>query len=322
MMENPYDRAKEDLGNIVMLEHVNVEIPSQQLASEFYLSGLGLTRDPYLFPGTNNMWVNVGKSQFHLPTGDPLVLRGHTGLVVPDLEALLARLSGVKKALADTKFACKEHNNYVEATCPWGNKFHLYAQDRERFGPVNLGMPYVEFDVPKGSAEGIVRFYRDMLGAIATVENGGDTLARVMVGKNQCLVYRETDRKLPEYDGHHIQVYVSNFSAPHDLLAERGLVTEESDQYQYRFQDIVDLDTGKCLFTIEHEVRSVSHPLYGRRLVNRNTAQTNRCYQQGADEWNWALPVANERVPAAPKVAANASPFAKRRARRLAQQPM
>ena len=38
---------------------------------------------PYLFPGTNNMWVNVGKSQFHLPTGDPLVLRGHIGIVTP-----------------------------------------------------------------------------------------------------------------------------------------------------------------------------------------------------------------------------------------------
>lgn len=124
-MENPYDRAKEDLGNIVMLEHVNVEIPNQQLASEFYLMGLGLTRDPYLFPGTNNMWVNVGKSQFHLPTGD-----------------------------------------------------------------------------------------------------------------------------------------------------------------------------------------------------NRNTAQTNRCYQQGADQWNWNLPVANEKVVAAPKAAASASAFAKRRARRLAQQSM
>ena len=31
--------------------------------------GLGLTRDPYLMTGVGNMWINVGRSQFHLPTG-------------------------------------------------------------------------------------------------------------------------------------------------------------------------------------------------------------------------------------------------------------
>jgi catechol 2,3-dioxygenase-like lactoylglutathione lyase family enzyme len=322
-MENPFNRAKEDIGNIVRLEHVNVEIPDQQLANAFYVMGLGLTRDPYLFPGTNNMWINVGNSQFHLPTGDPLVLRGHVGLVVPDLEALIARLGTVKKGLSETKFGCKERNDCVEATCPWGNRIRLHAPDPERFGPINLGMPYVAFDVPEGTADAIARFYREILGTVATVENGGAPAARVMVGHYQCLLFRETDEKPADYDGHHIAVYVENFSAPHDALAERGLITEESDQYQYRFQDIIDLDTGKCLFTIEHEVRSLTHPLYGRHLVNRNPAQTNRCYQLGADEWNWALPVDNSRtMMRPPKTAETASPFARRRARRLAQQVM
>ena len=122
-MQNPFDREAENLGNVTMLEHVNVEIPDQGLASDFYLAGLGFTRDPYLFPGTNNMWVNVGKSQFHLPRGDALVVRGHVGIVSPDREALLHRLTGAKEPLADTKFKFKEHNDYVEATCPWGNKF-------------------------------------------------------------------------------------------------------------------------------------------------------------------------------------------------------
>jgi hypothetical protein len=30
-------------------------------------------------------------------------------------------------------------------------------------------------------------------------------------------------------------------------------------------------------------VRSLRHPLYGRALVNRNTAQTNRNYLRGQD---------------------------------------
>jgi hypothetical protein len=47
--------------------------------------------------------------------------------------------------------------------------------------------------------------------------------------------------------------------------------------------DIVDLDSREVLFTVEHEVRSLHHPLYGRPLVNRNPAQTNRAYVRGQD---------------------------------------
>src|SRR5919198_597423 len=92
MVDTQIDRSSEDLGNIVGLEHVNVRIPDQRLASLFYVVGLGLTRDPYLTVADTNMWINVGRSQFHLPTGEPMRLRGHTGLVISDREALLGRL--------------------------------------------------------------------------------------------------------------------------------------------------------------------------------------------------------------------------------------
>jgi hypothetical protein len=320
-----YDRKAEDLGNIVGLEHVNLQIDDQGLAQEFYLMGLGFTRDPYMFPGTNNMWVNVGKSQFHLPTrGEPQQLRGHVGIVVPSLEELCARLTEAKKKLDGTKFDCTQHNDHVEATCPWGNKFRLYEPDVAKFGAINLGMPYVQFDVPEGAADGIARFYREVFLTPAKVEeNGEGRAARVSVGHHQCLVFRETDKPIPAYDGHHIQVYVQEFSGPHDELDARGLVFEESDQYQYRFKDIVDLDTGKCLFTIEHEIRSCTHHMYNRRLVNRNTGQSNQHYQMGADEWDWTLPRSSGRLPAAPAtIAANATPLARSRARRVAQQAM
>ncbi len=62
-----FDRTAEDLGNIVELGHVNVRVPDQSKAIAFYLMGLGLTRDPYLMAGLENMWVNVGRGQFHLP---------------------------------------------------------------------------------------------------------------------------------------------------------------------------------------------------------------------------------------------------------------
>ena len=47
-MQQKFDRAAEDLGNSIHLEHVNVRVPDQRLATLFYVTGLGLTRDPYL----------------------------------------------------------------------------------------------------------------------------------------------------------------------------------------------------------------------------------------------------------------------------------
>jgi hypothetical protein len=44
------------------------------------------------------------------------------------------------------------------------------------------------------------------------------------------------------------------------------------------------------LFTIEHETRSQTNPMYGRPLVNRNPAQTNTNYKPGHDSLSWALP--------------------------------
>src|SRR4029079_18247586 len=110
-----FDRACEDVANVASLEHVNTRIPDQQLATTFYVSGLGLTRDPYLMTGVTNMWVNVGRSQFHLPTGKPQVLRAHTGLVIPDREGLLLRLSAATKPLQGTRFSFRQAATFVEA---------------------------------------------------------------------------------------------------------------------------------------------------------------------------------------------------------------
>jgi hypothetical protein len=288
-MQQQFDRAAEDLGNSIHLEHVNVTVPDQHLATLFYVTGLGLTRDPYLLVSDTNMWINVGRSQFHLPSGDPQVLRGHTGLVISGREALLHRLASVAKKLEGTKFSFSEHNDHVEAICPWGNRVRCYEPDAERFGRITLGIPYVEFDVPVGTAKGICAFYPEIMEMPTELKNGDGTVARVQIGKNQHLQFRETDRPQPEYDGHHVQMYVTDFSGPHKRLLKRDLVYSEDNQYQYRFRDIVDLASGKHLFTIEHEVRSATHPMYLRPLINRNPMQTNRNYAQGHDQWLWAM---------------------------------
>ena len=87
LMAATYDRAAESLGNILHMEHVNLLIPDQQPAITFYVSGLRYTRDPFLMVGLENMWVNMGRSQMHLPCRNPSpqLLRGTIGMVVPDL---------------------------------------------------------------------------------------------------------------------------------------------------------------------------------------------------------------------------------------------
>lgn len=289
-MAERYDRSAEDIGNILGLEHVNLWVPDQRLATLFYITGLGLTRDPHLMTGVTNMWVNVGRSQFHLPTRGTHVLRGHVGLVVPDLAALARQLETVRADLAGTKFDFAVFEDRIDATCPWGNRLRLHAPD-PRFGPIQLGMPYICFDVPPGSSAGIAKFYRDVLQAEADVEReGAVATARVSAGYRQDLIFQETDAPLTDYDGHHIQLYVANFSGPHASLAARGLVTEESNQHQYRFVDIVDPDSGAPLYQLEHEIRAMSHPLYGRQLVNRDPAQAIESFVPGHDERPWRLP--------------------------------
>jgi len=285
----PFDRAAENVGNIVHLEHFNVVHNDQRLATLFYVVGLGGTRDPHLFPGLDNMWVNFGRTQAHLPSRGPAPrperLRGTIGLVVPDLgelRARLARLGAELKRVAPEKpvqFSWQEKDGAVEATCPWGNRFRCHAPAPE-FGPTQLGLAYVDFEVPPGSAEGIARFYQEVMLAPSSLEG---KRAVVSVGRSQRLVFTETRGEIPGYDGHHIQVYLADFATPYQWLKQRELISMEADAHEWRFQWIVDPADGKRLFQIEHEVRSMRHPLFARPLVNRNPAITNTNYLPGHD---------------------------------------
>lgn len=277
------DHSDEDVGNIVLLEHVNVQVPDQSVAMLFYIVGMGFTRDPYLNIGLGNMWANVGEQQFHLPTRPPQVIQGHIGIVVPDLEALKQRLASVEEGLASTRFRWSAEANHVAVTCPWGNRFQCYAAS-SAFGDMALGIPYVEFLVEPGRAASIARFYDQVFGAPSTTDSKeGRTLGRVKIGRNQSLVFRETEAPLAPYDGHHIAIYVANFSRAYGYLKSRGLVSEDVRNHQYRFKEIIDPENGHGVFQVEHEVRSLHHPMFHRFFVNRDPTQTQREYRRQRD---------------------------------------
>ena len=290
-MKTSYDRSTEDVGNIVEFGHVNVRVPDQQQAILFYVTGLGLTRDPYLVTGVDNAWINVGTCQFHLPVGPAQVLRGVVGLVMADLDALVDRLGMVARRLKGTHFAFAGNATQVDVTCPWGNRIRVHAPDALRFGNLLLGMPYVQLDVAPGTAVRIARFYSEVLAAPASTGNQADgaAFARVPIGYAESLVFCETNAPLPAYDGHHVQIAVADFSGVHRRLLERALVTEESNQSQYRFQDIVDPANGQVLATLEHEVRSMRHPMYARQLVNRDPSITSQVFAPGHEAAMWRV---------------------------------
>ena len=264
--------AEEDIGNIMLMEHVNVQVPDQALATLFYLVGMGFTRDPHMMVGLENMWVNLGEQQFHLPTGQAQVLRGHVGIVTPSLDALAQRLEGVAPRLAGTKFSWKRAGDHLDAVSPWGNLLRCY-EPRAEFGPMTVGIPYVEFTVPIGSADGIAAFYDKALGNPGKVvkEKGGKA-AVIEVGRHQRLIFREA-AEVPPYDKHHLAIYIANFSSAYGFAAKHGLCTEEPRNHQFRFVNIIDPKTGQLLFEIEHEVRGMRHLLYNRPLVNRSIGQ-------------------------------------------------
>lgn len=161
-----FDRTREDVGNIVALEHVNVTVPDQRLAALFYVVGLGFTRDPYLMVGDWNMWVNLGRQQFHLPNGSPQVLRGVVGVVVPDLDRVRQQLARVAPALAGTRFALDDAGAHLDLVCPWGNRIRCHAPG-PRFPGLRLGMPYVEFEVPGGGRRHRALLPRDFRRSLA-----------------------------------------------------------------------------------------------------------------------------------------------------------
>lgn len=277
------DYVEEDVGNIIALEHINVQIPDQSMATLFYVVGMGFTRDPYLNVGLGNMWVNVGEQQFHLPTRPPQVIDGHVGMILPDLDALKSRLESVAGGLKNTAFEFSLAADHVAVTSPWGNQYRCYQSDPAR-GDMSIGIPYVEFNVPSGAAPAIVDFYRVALGASGSMEsNGGGAVGRVKIGRQQSLIFRETERSLVPYDGHHIAVYVANFSSPYGYLKERGLISEDVRNHQFRFKDLVDPKDGSRKFSLEHEVRSLKHPMYARPFVNRDASQSQRAYRRGWD---------------------------------------
>ncbi len=62
-----------------------------------------------------------------------------------------------------------------------------------------------------------------------------------------------------------------------------GLISEEVRNHQFRFKELIDPETHRPLLTLEHEVRSLHHPMFNRSMVNRDANESARRYRRGRD---------------------------------------
>jgi len=296
-----------DLGCIVNFEHANIGITDQGLYSIFYYEGLGFTRDPFVQVSARNMWCNIGLQQLHLPIKPKEQMVGGTlGIIVPSLHSLVTSLEKVKEKLKDTHFSfelvdCTSHEylpsitKYLFVTTPGGNKFSIFENNPTINYKGGLGMPYVELFCHRDTADKIAAFYKHYFGAHYAMERHGNSIiAKIFVGPNQVFIFKESDpNKVLQYSGFHVCVYVTDFSTIFNKFYNDKLIySYEGDECetiddairlrQFRTLRVVDPKqegTKTDLFHMEHEVRSLYHPMYLRPLVNRTGTAGIYCAQ-------------------------------------------
>lgn len=262
-----------DTGALIQFDHVNLRVDDHKLATDFFIDGLGLTRDPYRMVGTRNMWVNAGRQQFHLPFGQPMPFPGEIVLGVPDLHPVREGLTRVADGLGNTAFSWREDGEEaIVATSPWGHVLRIHQAGAGSKAPV-LGLPLALFRVPRGTAAGIARFYGEWLHCPVRESPDAETASvEVTVGPNQRFRFEESDADEGPPGNHHVAVYLTRYQQIHQTLLDNGLVTESHRNGQFRFHEIADPKDGARLFRLEHEMRSLHHRDYGRPLVNRDPA--------------------------------------------------
>lgn len=273
--------------------------------------------------GKTTLWANCGASQFHLPYGkEAQKIPGCIGLQYPNAQSL-QELEQRLEANPEAYERYEKREGYIYIVDKYGNQFHCRVSPSrvnpswqqpfigssgsstrsptteewsdeivQRFGrdaTACVGIQYVEFSCPIGTAEKIALFYDSVFDATtAVVEDPNSTTGNCKVAviafgnvtesgqADQSLLFRETTETIPPYDGHHVAMYVGqsgeDFEQAFKNCVLAGVVwvnprfSDKADTLekakelnQFRFKDIVDMDTGKRVFELEHEIRSVKH---------------------------------------------------------------
>ena len=262
-----------EIGRMLHMDHVNFETPDHEMATIFYMNGLGFTRDPYRRADEQNLGVNVGRQQFHLPKRGEYTppFYGIVGLVVPDIGGIKQRLEVLNDLgkFEGTPYGWLEEGKAVLMTSPFGYRLRLHSYGTLEFTKP-LGIAYVEVPAPLGKAARIGKFYEKIVGAPVQISAvGGTEAAIISAGPHQEIKFIE--RELDDYDTYtmHISYHVTHYNQLRQTLKEHGSLMGLGEGEAIFFNKIFDPDTGENLMTFQNEVRSVYHPDFMRPLINR-----------------------------------------------------
>ena len=200
-----------------------------------------------------------------------------------------------------TKYGCDDEDgksecrgiSYVEFNCPPGSTAKIAAFYERVFGAITSVFPAPATDENAsatsnsetngdGTTEADASSTNGSIGAVALIAFGDISKA----GRaEQYLLFRESSiESIPPYDGHHIALYVGDthneFEEVFGQALDTGVVwvnTRFRDDVmdlegarhhnQFRFKNLIDIETGELLMELEHEVRSVRHTAFpGKRV--------------------------------------------------------
>lgn len=295
----------QDLGNIVHLEHLNLEVPDKEQAGIFYGEGLGLSADPGSTAaqrgGVAVTWFNIGRQQFHISKGPeaqrtPLPVK----LVLPDHAALVQRLELVAPHLQGTQFGFEQTEGSVMVTDPFGQQFEVLAPSDD--DTISRGIKDIVLPCAPGTAAAIGAFYEKFyMARVAYGAHGSMDSASVLFGPSSSVTFVEDDEyktaeaAIGDFEGWHIAFYMANFSSVYDKVCDAGInlldhkyndkapTLEDALKWsQFRMIDILAVDdspegcptkykSGDVLYSFGHEARSLYHPRYMRSLYNKGT---------------------------------------------------
>jgi hypothetical protein len=125
------ERTIVDRSTLVLLEHVNLNVPTQNLILPFYFQVLGCGMDPRKVENINlnpeapknTLWANAGATQFHLPHGDVAqCIPGQIGLRYDSLNALKRRIQQYPNAYKSSQVL--ENGNCIRLVDHYDNIFY------------------------------------------------------------------------------------------------------------------------------------------------------------------------------------------------------
>ena len=233
--------------------------------------------------GDDNMWVNVGRSSFTCRRAASRRCcaarrrRGARSRRAGEAAAERAPRSSPRRA---SRFA--EKSEHIEATCPWGNDIRaLRAADRFGEHEARHAVRRVDGAAAAPRPASRASTSRDS----ACKREGRGAAPRIVPVGAQPEADLPRDRRAPPAPTTGTTSRSTSRISPGRTSSslKRGLITEESNQYQYRFQDIVDPENGTLLFELEHEVRSLHAPAVRPPVREPQPGAEQRTYVRGLD---------------------------------------